>query len=210
MTCRVCGYVFALGCFEMMSNDYEHWCIALQNIEPARDTMKHRYSFMQPDWEAKVVSNAQLETVTYAMQRFTGEKLEDGSRAGFFLGDGAGVGKGRQIAAIIKEMWGRGTRRILWLSHCNDLREDARRDMSDMNINIPSKRDGRTNPRNPTIDVWPRGNTTPPTNFALGREMPEGGVLFATYSLLIAGAKMRADIKTKQGRKDMYAAPVHP
>lgn len=151
-----------------------------------------------------MISNAQLETVTYAMQRFTGERLEDGSRAGFFLGDGAGVGKGRQIAAAIKEMWGRGTRRILWLSHCNDLREDARRDMADMNINIPSKRDGRPNTRNPTIEVWPRGNMTPPTSFALSREMPHGGVLFATYSLLIAGAKLKGDIKTRQGRKNLY------
>ena len=137
------------------------------------------------------------------MQRFTGERLADGSRAGFFLGDGAGVGKGRQIAATIKEMWGRGTRRILWLSHCNDLREDARRDMSDMNINIPSKRDSRMNPHNPTIDVWPRGNTTPPTSFALAREMPKGGVLFATYSLLIAGAKLQGNIKSKQARKNL-------
>lgn len=160
---------------------------------------------MQKDWETKVISNAQLETVTYAMQRFTGERLEDGSRAGFFLGDGAGVGKGRQIAATIKEMWGRGTRRILWLSHCNDLREDARRDMADMNINIPSKRDCPRNPRNPTIDVWPKGNVTPPTSFALSREMPEGGVLFATYSLLIAGAKLQGDIKSKRGRRDLCA-----
>jgi hypothetical protein len=28
-----------------------------------------------------------------------------GHRAGFFLGDGAGVGKGRQIAALIKQHW---------------------------------------------------------------------------------------------------------
>jgi P-loop containing NTP hydrolase pore-1 len=87
---------------------------------------------VQPDADQRLVSNAQLETVAYALQRFFGERLEDGSHAGFFLGDGAGVGKGRQIAAVIKEMWRRGTRRILWLSHNNDLREDARRDMTDM------------------------------------------------------------------------------
>ena len=32
-----------------------------------------------------------------------------GERCGFFLGDGAGVGKGRQIAAITKEFWATGT-----------------------------------------------------------------------------------------------------
>lgn len=54
------------------------------------------------------MSNLQLETVIYAMQRYEGPRLPDGARAGFFLGDGAGVGKGRQIAALIKEMWLKG------------------------------------------------------------------------------------------------------
>jgi F0F1-type ATP synthase beta subunit len=51
--------------------------------------------------------------------------LYAGARAGFFLGDGAGVGKGRQIAALIKEYWLRrpvGTRRVLWISTSADLR----------------------------------------------------------------------------------------
>jgi hypothetical protein len=58
----------------------------------------------QDDIAAGRLSNAQLETVLYAFQRFA-RLLPDGSRAGFFLGDGAGVGKGRQIAAVIKEFW---------------------------------------------------------------------------------------------------------
>ena len=57
----------------------------------------------------------QFETGTHAVQLFYGERLEDGSRAGFFLCDGAGEGKGRQIAAVVKEMHRLGTRRILWL-----------------------------------------------------------------------------------------------
>lgn len=40
------------------------------------------------------LSSAQLETVVYANQRFNGQLLQDGCRPGFFLGDGAGVGKG--------------------------------------------------------------------------------------------------------------------
>ena len=35
-----------------------------------------------------------------------------GTRPGFFLGDGAGVGKGRQIAGLIKEFWLCGGRRV--------------------------------------------------------------------------------------------------
>ena len=35
-----------------------------------------------------------------------------GTRPGFFLGDGAGVGKGRQIGGLIKEFWATGGRRV--------------------------------------------------------------------------------------------------
>ncbi len=61
-----------------------------------------------------------------------------GHRAGFFLGDGAGVGKGRQIAAMIKEDHASGGTRVLWLSVSNDLRFDAERDLTDVGAgNIP-------------------------------------------------------------------------
>lgn len=34
----------------------------------------------------------------------------DGTRAAFFIGDGAGVGKGRQLAGLIYESWLKGER----------------------------------------------------------------------------------------------------
>ena len=54
-------------------------------------------------------------------------------RKGFFLGDGAGVGKGRTIAACIKEHFaaGHGTR-ALWVSVSKDLNFDAQRDLDDV------------------------------------------------------------------------------
>ena len=57
-------------------------------------------------------------------------------RAGFFLGDGAGVGKGRTIAACIKEHFaaGHGTR-ALWVSVSKDLNFDAQRDLDDVRAN---------------------------------------------------------------------------
>ena len=84
-------------------------------------------------------------------------------------------------------MWRRGTRRILWLSHCNDLREDARRDMTDLGIHVPSygKKGTAKKGRGNTIDVWPAGNNTP-NNGALSKHVKEG-VFFATYNLLTAG-----------------------
>ena len=56
-----------------------------------------------------------------------------GERAGFFLGDGAGVGKGRQIAALIKEHFrSKLGNRALWVSVSNDLKYDAIRDLDDV------------------------------------------------------------------------------
>jgi hypothetical protein len=144
----------------------------------------HHHS-LQDDAAAGLISNAQLETVAYAMQRFYGDRLQDGSRGGFFLGDGAGVGKGRQIAALIKVMWlnpTHRTRRILWLSHNRDLREDARRDMVDVNINVPSAA-RRASVKTPLIEVWPPANRGLPVKGRI-KEGLNHGVLFATYDLL--------------------------
>lgn len=60
------------------------------------------------------------------------QTLPDGSRGGFFIGDGAGVGKGRTIAGLILENWRAGRRRHLWLSVGSDLKFDARRDLDDV------------------------------------------------------------------------------
>ena len=48
------------------------------------------------------------------------------------LGDGAGVGKGRSIAGIIYDNWNQGRQKAIWLSVSNDLRQDAKRDLSDI------------------------------------------------------------------------------
>ena len=47
---------------------------------------------------------------------------------GFFLGDGTGAGKGRQVAACILDNWLQGRRRHIWVSKNEPLLEDARRD----------------------------------------------------------------------------------
>jgi len=42
--------------------------------------------------------------------------LPSGERCGFFIGDGAGVGKGRQISAVILDNYARGRRKSVWVS----------------------------------------------------------------------------------------------
>lgn len=77
------------------------------------------------------LSCLQLEAVTYACQRHE-QFLDGGQRAGFLLGDGAGMGKGRTVAAIITENYLRGRKRHLWVSIGPDLKLDAERDLKDM------------------------------------------------------------------------------
>lgn len=77
------------------------------------------------------ISALQLEAVIYACQAHE-QYLPCGQRAGFLLGDGAGVGKGRTIAAIIYENYLRGRKRALWISVSNDLKFDAERDLLDI------------------------------------------------------------------------------
>lgn len=51
-------------------------------------------------------------------------------RRGWFLGDGTGAGKGRQVAGIILDNWLQGRRRAVWFSKSDKLIEDAQRDWS--------------------------------------------------------------------------------
>jgi P-loop containing NTP hydrolase pore-1 len=103
----------------------------------------------------------------------------------------AGVGKGRVISALIRDRWARGTRRMLWLSVSNDLRADARRDLSDIGVLVPgapraapvaTARSGA-----PLIDVAPDGTGPPLQGESIETMLPHGGVLFVTYPLLVAG-----------------------
>lgn len=95
--------------------------------------------------ESGLLSEAQLETLVYACEAFSHylpgrfratqegtslEQAEDGARyrQGFFLGDGTGAGKGRQIASVIMDRWLGGARRHIWITKNEALLEDARRD----------------------------------------------------------------------------------
>lgn len=114
------------------------------------------------------LSDIQLERVIYAGQRHE-QRLADSARAGFFVGDGTGVGKGRILAGIIADNWNQGRDRALWLSVNNDLLESTRRDLSDLGMHIPL---ARINDYLATGDIG----------------LPKG-VVFSSYSSLISAAK---------------------
>ena len=98
-----------------------------------------------------LLSDAQLESVIYAGEAHTGHLAgswtvdetfdvvsaapDDAENAvrfrrGWFLGDGTGAGKGRQVAGIILDNWLQGRRRAVWISKSDKLIEDAQRDWS--------------------------------------------------------------------------------
>lgn len=98
-----------------------------------------------------LLSDAQLETVIYAGEAHgqhlggfwhvneTLDALEAAAegdeaafrfRRGFYLGDGTGAGKGRQVAGIVLDNWLKGRRKALWISKSDKLLEDAQRDWS--------------------------------------------------------------------------------
>ncbi|TYR33480.1 methylase [Mesorhizobium microcysteis] len=98
-----------------------------------------------------LLSDAQIESVIYAGEAHSGhlagawtvdetcdvvsaapEGAENAVRfrRGWFLGDGTGCGKGRQVAGIILDNWLQGRRRAIWISKSDKLLEDAQRDWS--------------------------------------------------------------------------------
>lgn len=56
----------------------------------------------------------------------------DGTRRGFFVGDGTGVGKGRQIAAVILDNVCQDRLRHIWCTISTSLLYDAHRDFTDL------------------------------------------------------------------------------
>ncbi len=150
-----------------------------------------------------VLCDAQLEAAIYAgeshQQFLQGDYVvnEDGLwvrragpgdqnpvrfRKGWFLGDGTGVGKGREVSGIVLDNWLQGRRRAVWFSGSADLVEDARRDWS-------------------AVGGDP-AEIVPLSKFDLGADITlESGILFATYATLRVGAR-----QDKCARVDQIAA----
>ena len=90
------------------------------------------YAFVLPEeTRSRLLSAVQLESIKHSCVKHE-QTLPDGSRAVFFIGDGAGVGKGRTVSGIIFENYLRGRKRAIWVSASSDLKNEAERDLRDI------------------------------------------------------------------------------
>jgi len=137
------------------------------------------------------LSDAQLESIVYAgeaHQRFiggrfvrragtgeVGEARDDDEntfrlRMGYFIGDGTGCGKGRQLAGVVMDNWIKGRRKAVWISKSDKLVEDAIRDWTALG--------------------GAAGEIIAQSRYKLGRRISAfEGILFTTFATLRVGAR---------------------
>lgn len=148
---------------------------SLSSVEPC--DVYYQLSIPPETINGGLLSALQLESITYASQAHA-HLLPDGTRAGFLIGDGAGVGKGRTIAGIIFENYLKGRKKSIWISVSNDLRYDAERDLRDIGAS--------------RIDVMPLNKLKyAKINSSVNNNVKKG-VIFGTYSALIGESQSTA------------------
>lgn len=138
---------------------------AMASVDPPDPT--YRPTLPEKVIKDGLLSLPQLESVVYAGQAHEAF-LPNGRRRGFFLGDGTGVGKGRQIAGIILDNRGKGRKKAIWISEKGTLAKNAADDYADIG--------GNPDDVFTLMDVKPNA------------EVPSrDGILFSTYATMKRG-----------------------
>ncbi|AQT47979.1 strawberry notch family protein [Bartonella choladocola] len=158
--------------------------VAMASVAPPKPNYHpHTYQKIIDDG---ILSDVQLETIIYAGEAHShylpghwllNENQDHLSqisadhpeaiqfRQGYQLGDGTGVGKGRQAAGIVLDNWLKGRQKAIWISKSEALIEDARRDWSAL--------------------LMEPLQITPLSRFPYGTSVSIGeGILYTTYSTL--------------------------
>jgi hypothetical protein len=152
--------------------------------------------------ESGLLSHAQCESVIYAGEahsnHLAGSFLVDESfdtvsaapddaekavrfRRGYYLGDGTGAGKGRQVAGVVLDNWLKGRRKALWISKSDKLLEDAQRDWAALGQE--------------KLQIVPQSRFKQGAPIKLAE-----GILFTTYSTLRSDERQGRDGALKASR----------
>jgi len=152
--------------------------------------------------ESGLLSDAQLESVIYAGEahsdHLAGAFLVNESfdtvsaapddadkavrfRRGYYLGDGTGAGKGRQVAGVVLDNWLKGRRKALWISKSDKLIEDAQRDWAALGQE--------------KLQIVPLSRFKQGTPIRLAE-----GILFTTYATLRSDERQGRDGSLKASR----------
>lgn len=156
---------------------------AMASVQPPRPTY-------QPQGITKMLiagqlSEAQAETVVYAgaahSQMLPAMKADAAPRRkGYYIGDGTGVGKTREIAGIIADNWAQGRKKHVIISINNELLDGAKSDFKSLGMG--------------SIPITPLASAAK-AGADIARE--KSGVLYATYATIgkssPAGQKSRLD-----------------
>lgn len=134
-------------------------------------------------------------------------RVEEAARAGFLLGDGAGMGKGRTLAGFVVENIARGRKKHIWISVSGDLYEDAKRDLSDLGLVDYAEKNCFNLGKLPYGSLVSASSSTKSKKKAKkGKKgkskQPTGnydeGVMFSTYSALIGKKKTTGETRLEQ------------
>ncbi len=120
---------------------------------------------------------------TYDQLKAAAENAENAFklRRGWYLGDGTGCGKGRQVAGVIMDNFLKGRRRAVWLSKSDKLIEDAVRDWTALG--------------------GAASDIVPLARFRQGAPIKlEQGILFVTYATMRTSERQDGDGNLKASR----------
>lgn len=140
----------------------------------------------RPNLPKELIDNGKISVVQLEAAALAGQanetRLPSGARGWILIGDGTGLGKGREVSAILLDNWRRGRRRLLWLSQNGDLVQDAIRDLSGIGADELM--------RNVVKDKFGRWATNSKSGIRLlgsfdgNSKIQHEGVIFATYAIL--------------------------
>ena len=117
------------------------------------------------------ISDAQIEQIILAGAAHQ-QVLPDGKRRGYFIGDGTGVGKAREIVGIMYDNMRQGRKRHIWVTKNDKLLKQAIKDWS------------RVTGQDGNVVIKSLKNWKPGDKIAM-----DEGVLFVTYGTLIGGQR---------------------